>query len=34
LAQAIADEIGTDVGYRAVETAGAERAATLLAELL
>jgi pimeloyl-ACP methyl ester carboxylesterase/predicted glycosyltransferase len=34
LARAIAEEIGTDVAYRPVETAGAERAATLLAELL
>jgi len=34
LAQAIADEIGADVAYRPVETAGAERAAALLAELL
>nr|CAA9328500.1 MAG: Beta-ketoadipate enol-lactone hydrolase [uncultured Nocardioidaceae bacterium] len=34
LAEAIAEEIGADVAYRPVETAGAERAATLLAELL
>ena len=34
LAQAIAEEIDADVAYRSVETAGAERAATLLAELL
>jgi predicted glycosyltransferase len=34
LARAIADEIDADVGYRPVETVGAERAATLLAELL
>jgi predicted glycosyltransferase len=33
LANAIAEEIGADVAYRPVETAGAERAATLLAEL-
>ncbi len=34
LAAAIADEIGRDVSYRPVETDGAARAATLLAELL
>jgi pimeloyl-ACP methyl ester carboxylesterase/predicted glycosyltransferase len=34
LARAIADETAADVAYRPVETAGAERAATLLAELL
>jgi predicted glycosyltransferase len=34
LARAIADEIGTDVAYRPVETVGDERAAALLAELL
>ena len=34
LGEAIAAEIGADVAYQPVETAGAERAATLLAELL
>ena len=34
MAQTIAEEIGSDVAYRPVETGGAERAATLLAELL
>jgi pimeloyl-ACP methyl ester carboxylesterase/predicted glycosyltransferase len=34
LAQAIADEIGRSVSYRAVETDGAARAAALLAELI
>jgi pimeloyl-ACP methyl ester carboxylesterase len=34
LAEAIAADIGGDVGYRPVETDGAERAAALLAELL
>ncbi len=34
LAQAIADEIGAEVDYRPVESNGAQRAATLLAELL
>ncbi len=34
LARAIAEEIGTEVSYRPVETEGAERAAALLAELL
>jgi pimeloyl-ACP methyl ester carboxylesterase/predicted glycosyltransferase len=34
LAAAIAEEIGTDVDYRPVETGGAQRAAAMLAELL
>ena len=34
MAQTIAEEIGSDVAYRPVETGGAERAAMLLAELL
>ena len=34
IGDAIAEEIGRDVGYRAVETDGAEKAARLLAELL
>ena len=34
LAEAIADEIGRETGYRPVETDGADRAAALLAELL
>ncbi len=34
IAAAIADEIGRDVSYRPVETDGAARAATMLAELL
>jgi pimeloyl-ACP methyl ester carboxylesterase len=34
LADTIAEAIGSDVAYRPVETGGAERAATLLAELL
>jgi len=34
LAGTISEEIGSDVAYRPVETEGAERAATLLAELL
>jgi hypothetical protein len=34
LAQAIAEEIGRPVSYQPVETDGATRAATLLAELI
>jgi pimeloyl-ACP methyl ester carboxylesterase/predicted glycosyltransferase len=34
LAHAIAEEVGRDVGYREVETDGAERAARMIAELL
>ena len=34
LAEAIANEIGRPVGYRAVETDGAARAAAILAELI
>ena len=34
LGQAIAEEIGADAAYQPVETTGAERAATLLAEML
>jgi hypothetical protein len=34
IADAIAQEIGRPVGYRPVERDGAERAATLIAELL
>jgi hypothetical protein len=34
IAAAIAEEMGREVDYRAVETDGAERAAKLIAELL
>jgi hypothetical protein len=34
IATAIAEEIGREVDYRAVEADGAERAAKLIAELL
>jgi hypothetical protein len=34
ISQAITEEIGTKVNYRDVETDGAARAATLIAEML